>query len=152
LKKIIFSPAVFLIHLNVNNENKKVLLKEVQFHPVTDRILHVDFIELVPGKAVKIALPLQIEGNSPGVTKGGSKIVHFRKIRVLATLESLVDKLICNISSLDINDKIRIKDLKAEGLTLLEEPNAVVVAIEASRASRKASEEAAAAEKGSKKK
>ena len=147
LKKIIFSPNVYLIHLNVGGKTKNVLVKETQFHPVTDRILHIDFIELVPQKAVKVQLPLKIEGNAPGVAKGGSKIIHFRKLRVLASLETLVDAITCNIDQLEIGDKIRVKDLATNGLTILEEPNAVVVAVEASRASRKAEEAAAKEEK-----
>ena len=151
LNKIVFSPFVYLIHLNINGEEKKVLIKDTQFHPVNDRVIHVDFIELLPGKMVKIALPLKVEGNSLGVAKGGAKIVHFRKIRLMASLETLVDAITCNISSLEIGDKIRVKDLEANGLTILEEPNAVVVAIESSRASRKATEEAATKEeKGAK--
>ena len=97
-------------------------------------------------------MPLQIVGNAPGIARGGSKIVHFRKIRVMASLENLVDAVICDISQLDIDDNIRVKDLPSSGLTILEEPNAVVVAIQASRASRKAEEEAAKAEKDAKKK
>ena len=141
LIKLIFSPNVYLIDLEIGGKSKKVWIKETQFHPVTDRIIHVDFIELLPNKPVKIELPLKIVGNAPGVAKGGAKIVHFRKVRLLATLEHLVDHVVCDISKLDIGDKIRIKDLSANNFTLLEEPNAVVVAIQASRASRKAEED-----------
>jgi len=147
LNKIVFSPDVYQVNLDLNGNVVRAILKDAQFHPVTDKVMHADFIELVAGKAIRVALPLHVEGNSPGVARGGTKVVHFRKITVMGAPENLPEQIVCDISKLDIGDKIRVADLNQGVLQVLEAPSAVVVAITESRASRKAAETAAPGKK-----
>lgn len=146
-EKLVYSPDVFEVALDLDGTKVNALIKEVQYHPVTDKVVHVDFIQLIEGKEIKTALPVRIVGNSVGVIKGGTKVIHFRKLRVKGLPGSFPEEVTADISSLDIGDDIRVRDVAIDGVTVLEAPTAVLVAVKASRTSIKnAEEEAEAAE------
>lgn len=134
LSKAIFTPDVFLIHLDVNGEKHLAVVQEVQFHPVTDQILHVDLLEVKHEKPIAISLPLKITGNSIGVLKGGKLVKKFRKLKVKGHIEDLPEYISIDITNLDINHSIRVSDMKNDKLTFLDNPGAVIVAILPTRA------------------
>jgi large subunit ribosomal protein L25 len=147
-KKIIFTPEVYLININVDGKEYQVVLQDIQYHPVNDSILHADFLEISPDKPVTIAIPVKFEGVAPGVLQGGRLVKKLRKVKVSGLAENLPDFIMLNIDKLNIGNSIRIKDVVYENLTLLDTPNAVIVAVKAARgmsAEEIAEEEAAEA-------
>lgn len=133
LKKIIWNPEVFNVELNVDGKTFSTIVKDVQFHPVTDRLLHVDFLAVVPGKPFKIKLPVRVTGTAEGVKKGGKLIQNFRKVSVWGTIDKMPDSIEVKIDHLDIGDMIRVKELALDGIKLLEAPEAVLAAVKVTR-------------------
>lgn len=132
-KKVIFTPNVYFIELNIDGKKYEAALQDVQYHPVTDRILHVDFLELAPDKKVTMGIPVSITGNSVGVLKGGKLLKKIRKLKVKALPADFPDNITVNISKLDINDSIRVSDLSYENLEFLDPANAVIVGVRVTR-------------------
>ncbi len=132
-KKIIFTPEIFIIKIELDGNTFETILQDIQYHPVTDIVLHADFLELIPGKHVTLAIPVRLEGTSPGVIKGGRLQLKLRKIRVKGLVEDMPEHIVLNISGLDIGDSIKLKDVPGESLQFLEPANAVVVSVKAAR-------------------
>jgi len=131
--KIIFTPEVFIIKLSIDGKEYNAVLQDVQYHPVTDKILHVDFLEILSGKAVIIGLPVVIEGSATGVLRGGQLVKKIRKLKVKALVENLPDNIVLDITSLDIGDSIKVKDISRENLEFLDIPNAEIVGVKVTR-------------------
>lgn len=138
--KILYTPEVNLISLTIDGKDYLTIFQEIQFHPVTDKLLHVDFLEVLPEKPVVIAVPVKVEGTSPGVLRGGRLEKKMRKIKVKALSKDLPDNIVVNISSLEIGDSIKISDLKIDNVTFLDAANMVIVGV---RTARQVVEEAA---------
>lgn len=132
-QSIIYTPEVKYAELDINGEKHIAIIKETQFHPITDKLLHVDFLEVVDGKEISIGIPVRIEGTSPGVLRGGKLAKKVRKLKVRGELKNIPENITLNISSLDINDTIKVSDIKIEGLTLIENPGTVVVTVLSTR-------------------
>ncbi len=133
LAKAIFTPDVFQVNMTVDGKVIPCLIKDTQFHPVTDEILHVDFMELVPNKPVKVKLPVRLQGQSRGVKAGGKLLVHFRKVDLKGIPSDLPAEVIVDITHLRIGQNIRVRDLSTDTVTLLNDPGAVVVAVAPAR-------------------
>jgi len=146
-KKLIFSPNSYLVNLVIDGKEHEAILQDTQYHPVTDSLLHVDFMELQPGKAIIISVPIAVEGVAVGVFKGGRLIKKFRKLKVRALPENLPDEIKINIEKLDINDSIKVSDITLENIELLDPPSAIVVGVRVTRAVEPTPAEAAAAAK-----
>ena len=131
--KLILTPEVYIVKLTINGSSFDAILQDVQYHPVSDKVLHVDFLELTPGKPVIISIPIKIKGVSPGILEGGKLIKKKRKLRVQAMLEFLPDFIELDISKLNIGDSIKIKDMDLENLTLLDSPRDMVIAVQVTR-------------------
>jgi large subunit ribosomal protein L25 len=106
----------------------------VQYHPVTDRVLHADFLEVIPGKPIIVGLPLTFEGTSPGVIRGGKMIKKMQKIRVKGLIEDMPDYILVDISKLEIGGSVKIKDIELDKLSTLDPPNSVIVRVKTARA------------------
>jgi large subunit ribosomal protein L25 len=132
-KKIIFTPEVYLVNIKVDGKEYLTILQDIQYHPVTDNILHADFLEIISGKPVTIAVPVKIEGVAPGVLQGGRLVKKLRKLKVSGLVESLPEFIMLNIDKLDIGNSIRVKDVVYKNLTFLDTPNAVIVAVKTAR-------------------
>ncbi len=128
-KGIVFTPNVYIIELNIDGKTYSTILKDIQYHPVHDNILHADFLELNPSKAVSISIPVALKGTAPGVISGGRLIKKIRKIKVSALVEDLPDQLVIDISKLKIGDSILVSDVKDDKLTFLENPNSMIVGV-----------------------
>ena len=132
-KPILFTPESFLIKLDVDGKTYDVILQDVQYHPVTDSLLHADFLEVVPDKPVKTAIPVILTGVSKGVLRGGRLIEKFRKLRVKGLVENIPEKIEVDITKLDIGDSIKISNLKVENIEFLDPQNAMVVTVRTAR-------------------
>jgi len=147
-KKIIFTPEVFIIKIELGKESFETILQDIQYHPVSDIVLHADFLELIPGKHVTLAIPVQLEGTAPGAIKGGRLQLRLRKIRAKGLVEDMPEHIVLNISDLDIGNSIKMKDVPGGKLQFLEPANAVVVSVKAARGVSEEEELAAEGEEG----
>ncbi|HIB78492.1 MAG TPA: 50S ribosomal protein L25 [Flavobacteriales bacterium] len=119
LSKLVINPEVFAIELDTDGKKVLCIIQEVQFHPVTDRIVHVDFLEVIPGKPVRVNLPVRAEGTALGVINGGRMEILFRRLPVMGLFENLPDALSADVSHLKIGDSMRIGDINLEGCRIL---------------------------------
>jgi large subunit ribosomal protein L25 len=146
LEKIVFNKDVFNVELNVDGTKFSTIIQDTQQHPVTDKITHVDFLELSADKKVKVDIPVVLEGRSPGVMNGGRLQQVFRKLSVLALPSALPEVITIDMTELKIGDSIRVKALATDDMELLNAANAVVVSVKMARgASEEEEEEEAAA-------
>lgn len=135
VKKLIFTPDLKLAELQMAGGVKKALIKDIDFHPVTEAIMHIDFIELIPNHPVKASVPVKFKGVSPGVKAGGKLLSGLRTVKVKATPEVLVDELFVDISSLQLSEAVRVKDLEIpEGLSVEVDPATPIAVVEVPRA------------------
>ncbi|TSA28077.1 MAG: 50S ribosomal protein L25/general stress protein Ctc [Bacteroidetes bacterium] len=132
--KVIFTPEVYIIRLNIGGNEHHAMVQDVQYHPVTDRILHVDFLEVFDSKPIIIAVPVKLTGTPKGVLRGGRLIKKARKLKIKALLENLPDFIEINISDLDIGDSITISNLVRDHIEFLDAPRNVVVGVRSARA------------------
>ncbi len=132
-KKIIFTAEVYLIKLNINGTEYNAILQDIQYHPVSDNILHADFFEITPGRPIIISIPVHPEGVAPGVLKGGKLYKKIRKLKVKGLPEYLPNHLTLSIDDLDIGDSIKVKDVKYENLEFLDTPTSVVLSVKTGR-------------------
>jgi large subunit ribosomal protein L25 len=140
-KDIIYTPEACLVKLDINSKVYDVILQDAQFHPVTGRIIHCDFLQIFPDKPLKIDIPIKLSGNSPGVIKGGKLITKLRKLKVKGLMDALPDNIDINISKLNIQDSVKVGELVVEGLEFLNPANAVVVIVKMTRGAGAAGDE-----------
>ena len=133
-KKLFNVPAVYIIKININGKEYDTIVQDVQYHPVTDRILHSDFLEILPDKPVVIAVPVKPEGVPTGVLKGGKFIIKLRKVKVKALPKDLPDFIVVKTDDLDIGDSVKVMDIKYENITFLDPPSTVLVGVRTARA------------------
>ncbi len=131
--KIIFTPETNLVKLIIGDTEINTLLQDVQYHPVTDRILHADFLEVDTDKPVRTAIPIIPSGVSAGVLKGGSMKQIMRKVAVRAAIKDIPDSIEVDITKLDIGDSFKIKDLKVGDMEFLDRPNDVIINVKVTR-------------------
>lgn len=142
VRKLIYTPDIFEIDLTLNGEERKAVLKDIQFQPVKDTILHLDFLEVFPGKPIEMEVPVQIEGHAEGVKAGGKLSLSMRKLRVKAEYTAIPEKLVINVDNLGLGQSLSVGDLHFEGLELMNAKNAVVCAVQLTRAARGAAAKA----------
>lgn len=145
IRSLIYTPEVFLVELTIDGAKKMAIVKDLQFQPVTDELLHVDFLEIFPDKPVIIDVPVALEGYAEGVKAGGKLTLRMRKLKVKALYGKLPEKLIINVDNLGLGKSLQIGELSFEGLELINAKNAVVCSVQLTRAARGA--QAAAASK-----
>ncbi len=151
--KLVYTPDTHTVVIELDDGSKhEAVMRDVQFHPVTDRILHVDFYRLYPDKEVTVTVPVKTHGVSPGVVKGGKLFFNERKLKVRTLPAQLPDYVDVDISKLDLGDKVYVADLRNDHYKILHPDNVVVVQIKMSRAAIRAAQEAAKAAKEAAKK
>lgn len=147
LDKIVYTPNVYKVNLVVGDKKASAIIQERQHHPLTDRIQHVDFLEVSDKKPIKISLPVRVTGNSIGVMNGGRLQQVFRTLKVVGLTKDLPDEILVDIAKLRIGEAIRVKHIDIKGVELLDPENAVVVSIKMARgASQDVEEEVAETE------
>lgn len=135
IEKIVFSPDVYKIELDIEGKKASAIIRELQQHPVKDTIQHVDFLEVTDNKPVRVGLPVRLEGSSRGVLAGGKLMQVFRKLNVVGLAKDLPEAIILNITPLRIGQAIRVKEVQFPGVTVLDPANAVVVSVKRARGS-----------------
>lgn len=139
VKNLVYTGDFKVANINVDGKVTKAILKDIQYHPVKDTIVHIDFLQLTDGHPVKLDIPLVTKGSSPGVKVGGKLIQSVRKVKVKTIPEKIVSELTVDISSLDLGQSLRVRDIEnAEGIEILQNPSIPVVSIEIPRALRSA--------------
>ena len=133
-KKVFFTPEVSIVKLHIGDQEFRAIVQDVQYHPVTDKVLHVDFLQVLPEKPVVIGIPVSLKGTPQGVLKGGKLIKKVRKIKVKALVQDLPDEIDINISAMEIGDSIKVADVKQDKLLFLDAPSSVIVTVRTARA------------------
>lgn len=133
--QIVFSPDSFFIKLELDGKQHDCILKDIQYHPVSDTILHADFIEFDLNHPITMAVPVKFTGNAPGVIKGGQVVKKFRKLNVRALPTDMPESVVIDISNLDIDQKIIISEIPQEKFKILENQDRYIIAIRATRVS-----------------
>jgi large subunit ribosomal protein L25 len=137
VRSLVFTSKFKLTEITIDGKTHKAILKDIQFHPVTDAVLHVDFLELVPGIKFKAEVPLRFAGQAPGVKAGGKFIPKLRQIKIMTTPESVVDEVSADISAMDLGSTIRVRDISIPGgVEILNNGAIPIASIEIPRALR----------------
>lgn len=148
-KSLVYTAEFQLAEIKLDGKTYRCIMKDLQFDPVTDELTHVDFLELVEDKKVVATLPLKLTGQSAGVKSGGKLVVKMKSLKVKALPKYLRESLEVDITNLELNENIRVEDVKAEGIEILNSPRIPVASVVMTRQLK---QEEAAAEKDAKKK
>jgi large subunit ribosomal protein L25 len=141
ITKLIVSPEVFQIQFELNGQTHDCIVQDVQFHPVTDRITHVDLLEVAEGKPVRVDLPLRTTGVAAGVINGGRLQMLFRRIPVRGIASNLPDEILVKVDDLEIGDSARVRDIDVPNCQVLLNESALLVAVKRTRAAMSAESE-----------
>ena len=142
LKPVIYTPVVHFIDITVGNVKSTAIIQDIQFHPLTEQILHVDFLELDEKKPIAIEIPIHLTGTSPGVKMGGKLVQKLRKLRIKALPKDHLDTIDVSIEGLDVGKSVRVGDLKFDKLVITNAKEDTIVSVTTSRALRQAEQEA----------
>ena len=140
--KLVYTPNVYTATIIVDGEKIPTILKDIQFHPVTDKIIHADFYQLFDDKEITMRIPVNLVGTSPGVLNGGSLRFTNRKLKVKALPSNVPDFVNADISKLKIGGKLLVASLKTDGYTFMHPDNTVVVQVRTSRNATEVEEDA----------
>jgi large subunit ribosomal protein L25 len=133
-KSLVYTPNVYTAVIELESgETYNAIVQDIQFHPVTDRILHMDFYQIFDDKEITMNIPVALTGNAPGVIAGGALRFNKRRLKVRAIPANLPDELTADISALEIGSKLYVTELKNDKFTILEADNTVVVQVRMSR-------------------
>ncbi len=136
VRKLVYTPEIFAIELELNGEKRMAVMKDIQFHPVKDNILHMDLLEVFPEKPVVMEVPVKLEGHAEGVKAGGKLNLSMKKLKVKAVYTEIPERLVINVDHLGLGKTMQVGELHFEGLELVNAKNAVVCAVQLTRAAR----------------
>ncbi|MDY3287511.1 MAG: 50S ribosomal protein L25/general stress protein Ctc [Bacteroidaceae bacterium] len=138
LRKLVYSPDIYSVNLTIDGKECKAVMKELQFHPVTDQLLHVDFYEITEEKPIVMEVPIQMTGLAEGVKAGGKLAASVRKLKVRAPYTAIPEKLIIDVTNLALGKTIKVGELSFEGLELVTSPSVVVCQVKMTRSAMSA--------------
>lgn len=144
VRKLLYTPDVFAIELDLNGEKRNAVLREVQFHPVKDTVLHIDLLEVNENKPVVVEVPVKLEGHAEGVKAGGKLQLSMKKLKVKAPYTQIPERVVINIDHLGLGKTLQVGELHFPGLEMVTPKEAVVCAVQLTRAARGAAAAAAA--------
>ena len=136
IKPLIYTPNSYIVEFDFDGKTEKAVLREAQFHPVREEILHLDFYRIADGKPVSIAIPVRLTGNAEGVKVGGKLALSARKLTVSALVENLPDEIVVDVTPLGVGKTIFVGDLKMENIKFVTPATTAVCAVRVTRASR----------------
>ena len=136
VRKLVYTPDIFAIELDINGAKRMAVLKDLQFHPVKDNILHMDLLEVSENKPVVIEVPVKLEGHAEGVKAGGKLNLSMKKLKVKAPYTAIPERLVINVDNLGLGKTMAVGDLHFEGLEHVNAKNAVVCGVALTRAAR----------------
>ena len=128
-RKIVYTPNVYLIDVIIGENTFPVIMGDIQFHPVTDKVLHIDFLRIFENQNVKINIPINITGNSIGVRNGGRLTLNMRRLLIEGLSKDLPETIDIDITALRIGHSIRVSDLSLDNINVLNNPQDVIVAV-----------------------
>jgi len=142
LKGLVYTADVNFVDLNIDGKITKAIMKDIQFHPLTEKIIHIDFLQLFDDKAVTIEIPVKLTGTSPGVKEGGKLVQKLRKLRVNALPKDMPQFVEVSLEPLEVGKSVRVRDLHAKGYTITNVQEDTVVSVIMSRALKQAEQQA----------
>lgn len=142
LRKLVYSPDIYSVNLTIDGKECKAVMKELQFHPVTDQLLHVDFYEITEEKPIVMEVPIQMTGLAEGVKAGGKLAASVRKLKVRAAYTAIPEKLNIDVTHLALGKTIKVGELHFEGLELVTSPSVVVCQVKMTRSAMSAAAKA----------
>jgi large subunit ribosomal protein L25 len=144
IRKMIYSPEVFVVNLDIDGKKTKSIMKALQFHPVSDKVLHIDFLEVTEDRPVVVELPVKLEGLAEGVKAGGKLALEMRKLKVKGLYTQIPENVIVDVTELGLGKSIQVANVAVENLEILNAKNAVVAQVKLTRAARGAAATATA--------
>ena len=143
IRKLIYTPEVYIVNLDIEGKKTKSIMKALQFHPVSDKVLHIDFLQLTEDKPVVVELPVKLEGLAEGVKAGGKLSLEMRKLKVKGLYTQIPENIVINVSELGLGKSIQVAKVSVKNLEILNNKNAVVAQVKLTRAARGAAATAA---------
>jgi len=147
LRDVIYTPEVNFVEINVNGAKTKAIVKDTQFHPLTDVLMHIDFLQLFDDKEIVMEIPVKLTGTSPGVKMGGKLIQKLRKLRVKSLPADMPQNVEVSLEKLEVGNLFRVRDLKGQKYVITNTPEDTIVSVAMSRALKQAETEAAKGKK-----
>ena len=132
-KPLVYTPDVHTVKLNIDGKEYNAILQDIQYHVMNDKVIHADFLQLVPGKSVIMNIPVKTEGAAVGVKSGGKLQTKLRTVRVKGPIEKMPESIKVDVTKLEIGDSVKIGDLKYEGMTFMQAPNITIVGVRMTR-------------------
>ena len=142
IRKVVYTPNVYVVNINIDGVEKKAVIKELQFHPVSDALLHVDFLEITAEKPVTVGIPLKLVGHAAGVRNGGRLALAVRQLKVTASYLNIPEILEIDVTPLEIGKSIKVGELHFEGLEFATSKEVVVCSVQMTRQARAAAQAA----------
>ncbi len=136
MRNLVYTPHIYVVDLNIDGKTVNAIMKDIQFHPVKDSILHVDFYQIDEAKPIVMEVPVQLEGLAEGVRAGGKLALQMRKLKVKALYNAIPERLTIDVTALGLGKTIKVGELHYEGLELINAKEAVVCAVKLTRAAR----------------
>lgn len=136
LKKLVYTPNVYLVNLDIDGSKRTAILKDMQFHPTTDEVSHIDFLETFEDKPVEISIPVELKGLAAGVKAGGKLQTLNRKLKVKALPKDLPDTLVIDVTNLTLGKSIKVGDVSFNNIEMLNVKNTVIAAVKLTRAAK----------------
>lgn len=143
LKPVLYTPEVIFVELEIDGKKSKAIVQEAQFHPLTDEVTHVDFLQLFDDKEVSVNIPIKLVGTSPGVKMGGKLVQKLRKLKVNALPKDMPQYVEVSLEPLEVGKSTRVRDLKPEGYLITNVGEDTIVSVVMSRALKQAEQQAA---------
>ena len=138
IRKLIYTPEVFIVDLTIGDKNTKAIVKELQFHPVTELLMHVDFLEINEQKPVAMEIPVKLQGLASGVKAGGKLNLQLRKLKVKGIYTDFPENIVIDVTKLDLGKSIQVGDISVDKLEILSHVNAVICQVKLTRAAHSA--------------
>ena len=138
--KLIYTPNVYIVDLTIDGKANQAIMKDLQFNPVTDEVIHIDFLKVSDSEPIKIEIPVEVTGYAQGLRKGGKLQIEVRRLKALGLAKDLPDTIKIDVTSLDINQSLRVGDVKIENVTILNGKSVPVARVMMTRAARAASQ------------
>ncbi len=140
--QVIYTPSTFQINLDIDGKICPAIMKDIQFHPVSDKPLHIDFIRIVDEKPVNVSIPVRLEGFAKGVQQGGKLKLEMRRVKVSGLINNLPDELLLDVTNVEVGQSIKVRDLSYSEFNILDPKNAVIASVKTTRAAKGAADAA----------
>ncbi|HEY4654615.1 MAG TPA: 50S ribosomal protein L25/general stress protein Ctc [Cyclobacteriaceae bacterium] len=143
-RELVYTNEAHFVHLNIEGEESQAILQDIQFHPVSEVILHADFLRIAEDRKIKMSIPTRLVGQSPGVGKGGTLVRKMNALTVRALPKDIPDHIDVDVSQLDFHHAVKVADVVSAGLEFVEAKSSPIAVVEVPRAAKMADEAAAA--------